>query len=262
MNRSLWSIILIAIIVAACSPASSERAQNEEKLQKLGQQIGGDAEDIAKNLDQMTDEEIAEAAKYVNEEGEVDLEVAMDEEASEEENKANKMDLQSIEVECETVEDPASRKLTNTKIQLLGCADEYEGLIGGCMEKSDLNGQVDIKIHSIRAVNPDDSWTEYEKGNLLIEFSGNINDVAPLTYEEQGIFGKRPVYQFMLGTKDIDGTDVEYSTQDEYPDEYGRTYERIPLVIDVDYQENDKTYLYRDYVSEFMWCDLVREVKS
>lgn len=273
MNKLILTIFLCLIIVGliACSTQSQERNKNEEKVKKLAENMGADSKDVEKNVKSMSDEELANAAKYIKEDGTLDLENAIQElaksQSEEQELEANKLPLKEIQVKCHLFQDPASRKYTKTIINLNGCADD--GVDYSCKSKSNLNGNIDIKIYGLIEKYPGQSYKTFEKGKLLAEINGAINTVMSLKKTgDGGIFGGiSTVYQTEMPQK-IATSNVEYSKQDKEKDEYGRKYSRVPFIINAKFVDNNgKEYLYNDNAelydySGFEKCEIVSEVTS
>ena len=192
MNRRILIIFLCILVVGlvACSIKSQERSQNEEKMKKLAENLGANSKDVEKNIQSMSDEELTNAAKYIKEDGTLDFDAAMQklakDRSEEQELEVNKLPLKEITVNCNLFQDSASRKYTKTIISLNGCADD--GIDYSCKSKSNLNGNINIKIYGLRDKYP--TQTEYykvfEKGKLLAEINGSINTVMSIKKNNDG----------------------------------------------------------------------------
>ena len=72
MNKQILTIFLCLLIVGliACSSLQSqERSKNEEKAKKLAENLGADPKEAEKNIKKMSDKELADSTKFVNEDG-------------------------------------------------------------------------------------------------------------------------------------------------------------------------------------------------
>src|SRR3989338_4322043 len=139
----------------------------------------------------MSDKELADSTKFVNEDGTFDIgsamQEAMDESSEKQEQEANKLPLKEINLNCELFQDPASKKYTKTLINLNGCADDGKtdsdsSFFNSCESKSNLKGNINIKIYGLREKeNKEFSFLkEFEKGKLIMEFNGEIGTIMSL----------------------------------------------------------------------------------
>ena len=275
INRKIliMSLCVLVFVLISCSTQSQERNKNEEKVRKLAENMGADSKDVQKNIKSMTDQELTNAAKYIKEDGTLDFENTMQElgkdRNEEQELEVNKLPLKEITLNCNLFQDPASRKYTKTIISLNGCAND--GLDYSCKSKSNLNGNINIKIYGLKDKYPYDNYLYkvFDKGKLLAEINGPINAIMSLKKNNDGsIFGGPSiVYQNELSSQKITASNVEYTNYDKEGDEYGRKYSRVPFVINARFVDNSgKEYLYNGNThydpTGLHECEIVSEITS
>lgn len=268
--RLLISLGVLLFILIACSIKSQERTQNEEKLKKLAENLGANPKEVEQNLKKMSDKELAEATTFLNDDGTLDINRLMkdgiQESSEKQEQQANALPLREITLNCEIFQDPASREYTKTIINLNACADNGEDY--SCLSKSNLKGNINIKLYGYKLTNPGGRYEIFEKGKLLAEFNGPITKTMSIEKTEAGLLETNIVYQTEISSEKILNSAVEYSFQDRQEDEYKRKYVRIPFIINAIFVDDDgKEYLYNDNVyfepsSVFHECAIVTEVIS
>lgn len=167
--------ILLLVIFAGCSTKSQERLENEDKVRKLAENMGVSDSDIEQRLNNMTDEELENAAMLVNDEGKIDPSKVManvGEEVKKENDELIKdATLNEISIDCEDQESSTHLK-EGAKISLnaIGVTESGEEVA-----MNNLEGNIVIKVYDVKYEAEEGSYyKEFKKGTLINTIEGDI----------------------------------------------------------------------------------------
>ncbi len=251
-------MILVLVIFAGCSTTSSERQANEEKVRKLAENMGVSETEIQERLKNMSDEELNNAAKVINEKGQIDTSKVFAEVEKEQLEETNKLmknaKLKEISLDC--VE---SRTTTNIidgsiiSLKAMGETPESERVA-----MNNLKGDIEIKIYSVKYEAEGNSYfKEYKKGELVKTINGKINDLMKVE-QRSSLLGVSYEYKYLLKINDLDKNKLILNKR-YFDDKYEYNYIRYPVWIDISYKEGDKEFREVLAYENYFGCELYQK---
>lgn len=245
--------------MSGCNTKSQERLDNEEKVKKLAENMGVSNISVEQRIENMSDEDLANVAKVVNDEGKIDPSKVFAEVQKEQLEENNKLlkdaSLKEISLDCSDSETTTHVK-EGTIISLNGMGEtpDYQEV-----RMNNLDGEIEIKIYNVKYDSEENSYyKELKKGELIKTISGNINDLMKLE-QKSSLLGINYEYTYLLKLNDLDKNKLPLN-KNYFDEEYEYNYLRFPIWIDINYKQDGKEY--REVLSyeNYFGCEVYEKV--
>lgn len=250
-KKIIFILLVISFLLFGCSQKSEERKKNEEKILKATKNFNENEDLVKNNLKDMSDEELAEISRIIDDEGNIDYTEVMksvnEEILAENMEKSNNAELSEIFVMCNTYQDPASKEYGDVEIGvvLMGIGED-----GNLIPIKKSDGTVNIDIYGTTSKVNDWGTRKYSKGVLLKKITKPLND---LTLKDKGVLGHALRYTYQIGFNDLmkDINQIDVTIGKYYDDTYSYNYKYVPLWLDITFvDESEKEFrIVEDYYS-------------